>query len=77
MKQDVEHKITPCKVCKAGKHTFIPAEWKVKPTSQTCTLFVCQHCLMPADQADREVMGCLHGDEVKAKKLKEEVPAKA
>lgn len=42
--------------CSENEHTFIPAAWKTSPSSYTCTLFVCQHCLMSVDKADVEVM---------------------
>ena len=63
----VEHKITLSKACSEGKHVFIPAHWKTTTSSRTCTLFVCQHCLMTIDRSEREVMMERHNSKIKDK----------
>lgn len=50
----VDKKVRATKTCNDGKHTFMPAVWKVTPTARTCTLFVCQHCLMSVDKTEVE-----------------------
>lgn len=66
----IEKKVKGCKDCDDGKHTFIPAIWKISPSSHTCTLFVCQHCLVSADKAEWETMSALQEDKLKKAKAK-------
>ena len=56
----VKNKIKPTRTCMDGKHTFIPARWKVSGTSRKCVLFVCQHCMCTVDQSEQEVMMVEH-----------------
>lgn len=56
---ELKHKISNCKDCANGKHTFIPAVWSVSANKRVCEMFVCQHCMMPFDKTEREIM-CQH-----------------
>jgi len=47
------------KACSAGRHTFVPAVWKISSDKHVCDMFVCQHCMMPFDKTEREIM-CQH-----------------
>lgn len=73
---NIMDKIVTPKECVAGKHTFIPATWKIQPGTQTCTLFVCQHCLVSADKVEVEVMREAHHAAIRIKKAQKEADAK-
>lgn len=45
--------------CSKGTHTFIPAVWKKQGDKEICEMFVCQHCMMPFEKTEREIM-CQH-----------------
>ena len=67
----IENKVKIAKSCAEGKHTFIPCHWSVKQNSRSCTLFVCQHCLVTVDKSEREQMMNVHHEKIKAKDSKE------
>lgn len=67
MKIDPKDKVKAPKACTEGKHTFIPAHWRVSPNGRDCTLMVCQHCLMTIDKAERERLAMNHHEELEAK----------
>lgn len=76
-KADITDKIVMPTDCSKGKHTFIPAVWKIQPNTHSCTLFVCQNCLMSADKTEVEVMSKKHHEDIEKKKNKPTKDTKA
>jgi hypothetical protein len=68
----IHDKLVVPKGCSDGKHSFIAAHWQIKPSSHDCTLFVCQHCLVSVDKAERETMMKYHHEKIKKKMEKAE-----
>lgn len=68
----LENKILQNKDCHNHKHTFIPAVWSVSSNKKVCEMFVCQHCMMPFDKTEREIMSSHHHNEI-AKNIAKEI----
>lgn len=66
----IEDKVKDNTACAKGNHTFVPAVWKLSPSSRTCTLFVCQHCLMSVDKSEWETMASVQNEKLKKKPAK-------
>jgi len=60
---NLKKKLSQSNNCGKGLHTFIPAVWKKSADKDVCELFVCQHCMMPFNKIEREVMCKFHNDD--------------
>ena len=72
----LKHKVSYCKDCEAGLHTFIPTSFKVSGNANVCTIMTCQHCLVTVDKREQEVVSLDHNCSAEKKEQAEKEKSK-